>query len=408
MKMAKMRKMLTHPRKNESGQGVLAIVLILLMLGAIILTPLLVFMNTGLKAGGVYESKMQEFYAADAGVEDAIWNITYANLTTPANYTLADKVNNRTTNVTIEPISGGGYSGYKIISTATSDSSEGNTTIECDYGALDYSGLLENAITSNGIVDLKPGVNVTGNISTSDCSVVDNCDYNCASCPNWTCCVDCPNCANCCSEEPLSWPTAETLSELYYNKTKDYPYSSNTIDLEGNNRTIEPLYHDGELDIYNSVTNENATLTLNGTVYATGDTEIGTPTGKGTTRDFTLNLNNETIFVESNSTGSGKEALKIGGKITLTGSGCIIAVGDIDFYPNIAAGSENDFILVMSVEGMVNLHPGGNFYGAIVGEVEVEAQSGKTPTIIWTSYEGEGIDFPIGQGEMMVLSYTIR
>ena len=50
--MAKLRKMLTHPRKNESGQGALAIVLILLMLGAIILTPLLVFMNTGLKAGG--------------------------------------------------------------------------------------------------------------------------------------------------------------------------------------------------------------------------------------------------------------------------------------------------------------------------------------------------------------------
>jgi len=75
MMMAKLKKMLTHLGKGESGQGALAIVIILLMLGAIILTPLLVFMSTGLKAGGVYESKVQEFYAADAGVEDALWQI---------------------------------------------------------------------------------------------------------------------------------------------------------------------------------------------------------------------------------------------------------------------------------------------------------------------------------------------
>jgi hypothetical protein len=82
MKMAKLKKMLTHLRKNESGQGALAIVIILLMLGAIILTPLLVFMSTGLKAGGVYESKVQEFYAADAGVEDGLWQIKYDKLST--------------------------------------------------------------------------------------------------------------------------------------------------------------------------------------------------------------------------------------------------------------------------------------------------------------------------------------
>jgi hypothetical protein len=95
MKMAKLRKMLTHPRKGESGQGALAIVVILLMLGAIILTPLLVFMSTGLKAGGVYESKVQEFYAADAGVEDGLWQIKNDKLSTlfysypydPYNYT---------------------------------------------------------------------------------------------------------------------------------------------------------------------------------------------------------------------------------------------------------------------------------------------------------------------------------
>ena len=80
--MAKLRKVLTHRGKNESGQGALAMVLILLMLGAVILTPLLVFMSTGLKSGQVYESKMQEFYAADAGVEDGLWQIKNDKLST--------------------------------------------------------------------------------------------------------------------------------------------------------------------------------------------------------------------------------------------------------------------------------------------------------------------------------------
>jgi len=114
--MAKLRKMLTHRGKNESGQGALAMVLILLMLGAIILTPLLVFMTTGLKAGQVYESKMQEFYAADAGIEDGSWQIEHGHLdekfTSPLdydlydyytnyNYTLVDEVNDEIVNVNI-------------------------------------------------------------------------------------------------------------------------------------------------------------------------------------------------------------------------------------------------------------------------------------------------------------------
>jgi len=115
MKMAKLRKMLTHRGKNESGQGALAIVLILLMLGAIIITPLLVFMDTGLKAGQVYESKMQEFYAADAGVEDGLWQIKYDHLDekfsspdyepydydTNYSYSLVDEVNNENVTVNI-------------------------------------------------------------------------------------------------------------------------------------------------------------------------------------------------------------------------------------------------------------------------------------------------------------------
>ena len=114
--MLKLRKILTHLWKGESGWGALAIVLMLLLVGAVILTPLLFFITTGLKSGQVYESKMQEFYAADAGVEDAIWRIMYGNLS--ASYSLGEEINDRNVTVTIKD-NGGGI--YLITSTATSD-----------------------------------------------------------------------------------------------------------------------------------------------------------------------------------------------------------------------------------------------------------------------------------------------
>ena len=61
--------------KGESGQGALIAVLLLLALGALMIPPLLGLMQTGLKAGQVHESAMQEYYAADAGVEDGLWQI---------------------------------------------------------------------------------------------------------------------------------------------------------------------------------------------------------------------------------------------------------------------------------------------------------------------------------------------
>jgi hypothetical protein len=45
-----------------------------MLLGGLIIAPMLSYMSTGLKVGKeVYEDRMYEFYAADAGVEDALW-----------------------------------------------------------------------------------------------------------------------------------------------------------------------------------------------------------------------------------------------------------------------------------------------------------------------------------------------
>jgi hypothetical protein len=66
-----MRETLKRLIRNEKGQAMI-LVLILLMIGGLVVTPAL-SMSTALKAGQVYENKMYEFYAADAGIEDALW-----------------------------------------------------------------------------------------------------------------------------------------------------------------------------------------------------------------------------------------------------------------------------------------------------------------------------------------------
>jgi len=65
-----------RPIRDEKGQA-LVLTLIFLLVGMIILTPLLNFMGTGITGGRVYEQKVDEIYAADAGVEDALWHIRY-------------------------------------------------------------------------------------------------------------------------------------------------------------------------------------------------------------------------------------------------------------------------------------------------------------------------------------------
>jgi hypothetical protein len=62
--------------KDEKGQALL-ITLLFLVIGSLLITPTLNLMGTGIKSGRVYEQKIDELYAADAGVEDALWNIRY-------------------------------------------------------------------------------------------------------------------------------------------------------------------------------------------------------------------------------------------------------------------------------------------------------------------------------------------
>jgi len=98
-----MKKTLNKLIGNEQGQA-LIFALIMLAVGGLIVVPLLFFMNTGLSAGQIYEQKMEGLYAADAGVEDALWkilNVPPDNYLDP--YQLTD-VNEMSVTVVIEEV----------------------------------------------------------------------------------------------------------------------------------------------------------------------------------------------------------------------------------------------------------------------------------------------------------------
>jgi len=102
---------------GESGQAFL-IVLIFLMLGSLTLVPTLVHISTALKTGEIYEESTNAIYAADSGIEDAIWQIKYDRLGVlfgdtenyayifgaNCTYSLDDPINDFTTEVTIENV----------------------------------------------------------------------------------------------------------------------------------------------------------------------------------------------------------------------------------------------------------------------------------------------------------------
>ncbi len=156
---------LTKLIRGEKGQT-LIIAMILMLVGALIIAPLLGFMSTGLLAGQVFETKMDELYAADAGVEDGLWKILNGAAGVPGVgdpplvYIIAD-INSKEVNVTVERIDD---ETYKITSIADGTTIESYIAIinvlidEETYG--DYGG-------SGNIVDniiVPPGDTVDGNI----------------------------------------------------------------------------------------------------------------------------------------------------------------------------------------------------------------------------------------------------
>jgi len=365
--------------RDEKGAA-LTMALILLLIGGLMTAPLLSFMGSGLIAGEVYEARTAELYAVDAGVEDAVWKIQNGDGYLPCSpgsparhYTITD-INGKNVDVTITSVAL--FQGitnltgtYRVESMTTGNGS--GTQIETYIDSVnkygDYGDLLGQVLTSQEEIVLKPGTEVHPEEGEhAPLEYYDN-----------------------------DWPTAEELIDFYLEEVEDEEsYGSDLLTLDSD-MELGPFYRDGELEI--KAGTAGVTLTLTGTVYVSGDTLIGS-----TGQDFTLDLNDHTIFVASNSSAP-KKALWIGGKCTVVGSGVVISIGDIYFEPNTEAGV-TDPIFVMSVSGTTTVQPAGDFYGSIAGSVEIELKPGTS--ISYPEDEGwaDGLNFLIG---VKKLAYSI-
>lgn len=371
-----MKTIMKRAIRNEKG-SVLPLVLVLLVVGGLVLAPLLGLMSTGLVSGQVYERKTDELYAADAGVEDAVWKIqsqvdeVYYLYCGQGNHTWSyniSNVNDKAVAVTIEyvdPLT------YKVISTATGDVGGTKVTAYVTGASNNYSLITDYILISQHEVDYggKLVLNYTGDHGPH---------------PYYT--------------DP--WPTQEGLSDWYWLDVRnEMEYDSDTIDLAGVSAELGPLYRDGGLTIKNSDKDNVPTLRLNGTLYITGDTSIG----YGTSQNFemTLDLNGNTLYVESTTS---RYALYIGENCNIKGPGVLVAIGGVYFKPKAQVNTGPVFIL--SASGPALLQPSGSFYGAIGGSAEVDVQQGENPGITYPEAGFGDINFP-GCTEPKPVYYSI-
>jgi len=371
--------------RDEKGAA-LVLALILLLVGGLISAALLGHMGAGLLAGEVYGRRATELYAADAGVEDAIWKLQNGEVPVCSgdpsrSYNITD-VNGKKVEYTIEYVGDGTY---KITSVAITDSDgsggiaaiDSATTVEAYLSAsyLDLSPFLDNAIISQGIIDIQPHNLVNGDVwlpinDEEHLQIHDPADIT----------GDVKDSKN----MTLTWPTADQLSSYYLDDVDpSNPYPYNSIDITYT-KNIGPCYIEGDFVVDN--TGDPDTLILDGTVYISDDVQFS----QAGSHDYTINLNGNTIF-------AGGSIDFPSNAVTISGSGCIIAVGNVNFQPAIAS-AEDDFVLVMSITGRTDFHPSGDFTGCIAGNTEVQLQPGCT--INWIDPEDKGLNFPgMGDGD---------
>ncbi len=98
--------------KKQHGQA-FPLVLIILAIGSILVSGFLTSANTSLLNAKVYSDPIPDIYAADAGIEDAIWGLQYDSLGESLDssggyleYTLHEPVNDLTIYITLNGITG--------------------------------------------------------------------------------------------------------------------------------------------------------------------------------------------------------------------------------------------------------------------------------------------------------------
>jgi hypothetical protein len=397
--------------KEEKGQ-VFLLALVMLLVGGLVLTPLLNYMGTGLISGEAYEKKTDELYAADAGIEDAIWQMNnygagirftqnlggddyilsglpmyHADIAdnplpapfdeqgwSRASYSIAD-VNGKSVSVEIQYLDG---ITFLVESTATDEN--GETIVAAYVSPIGYWGdLMDNAITSIADVSISPGATVSGDVQYNG-----NIDNKGEIIP--------PGVA---TDDPINWwPTVGELSQYYQDVLDSYSggYDNPAVPMSGtyelqidnDTGTIGPMYVDGTLKITGSTTEVDVDgniipVTLGGLIYATEGIEFK-PSGLG----LAIDLAYETFYTETTMFG--------GTHLTLRGSGCLIAGVDVDINPHMDSEPE-DYILCLAITGENKFQPtSGTYYGTLAGHSIVDVQPGVD--LVHTTPPRDLLNFP--------------
>ena len=162
---------------DERGK-VLVLVLVLLVVGGLLLTPLLGLMGTGLASGQVYEKKASELYAADAGVEAGIWHLQHVGTTDEP---LSLSLNGKQITVTMTRLNRDSCyepALYEIISTATNTEGTSSTTVKAHVSGIvfyvdgDYflrqGDVINGHVWVDGTLELDSDAEVWGNVVTGE------------------------------------------------------------------------------------------------------------------------------------------------------------------------------------------------------------------------------------------------
>jgi hypothetical protein len=389
--------------KSESGQ-VLPIALVMLVLGAFLVIPVISLMTTNLNANRQVDQANLETYAADAGVENILWEVGKdPGLLPEEGETITENMEDQSINgmsTVSTTLTNEGNRIYRINSIATLPDGH-NTEVEVFLNNIDFTNLLDGAITAKNDIEINNG-EIYGKIihNDDDPTIHLNADSE----------------AEIIQAEQTNWPTWEDLSPIYLPDVQGHDYTGGSplyINSLPVPRELGPLYLNGSLTIDNNTA--GLVLTLQNTIYIENGNLIF-----GQAKDYTIDLNDQTIFVEgteaSKNPSSNVYAIDFPSQsVTIKGSGCIIADGNIKFMPGISAdpGQEDEFVLVMSLTGKTQMKPTGVFYGSLVGNALVDLSNAE---LHWTDPYDHDLNFPnlqishtdydIDPGA--VLSYTIK
>lgn len=127
-----MKNWLSGVIREEAGL-VLPAVLAMMALGSLMIVPMLKFVSTSLNAGETVQKKVEGLYAADAGIEDALWKLKNEKPSDfPYSYDLPANLNEMSVSILIEipdtlfdqPVEPGGHVDWMEVTKSVSYNSE--------------------------------------------------------------------------------------------------------------------------------------------------------------------------------------------------------------------------------------------------------------------------------------------